>query len=149
MSRIKRIVEKESPTAISIHRSAETDDGKTAFRITVKDNNTGFRLVEVEIDGNELMLALANLMDRPCKVSFDERGMGLYGKRRETMSFKVLERKSGAKLPAKLVNAGWAVWQGYGNHHAMRTDDQGRKCYLCTLVRYVELDEFEPENLHD
>ena len=147
MSRVKKILEKESPTSLSIGRAAETDDGKTAFRLSVKDNNTGFRLLEVTIDGAELMNALANLMDRPCKLEFDERGMSHYGKRRETMSYKILERKSGAKLPAKLVAAGWEHWNGYGNHHAARTDDQGRRCYLCTLIRYVECDDFEPEVL--
>jgi hypothetical protein len=148
MSRtIKRILEKESPTTLSIGRCAESDDGKTAFRISVKDNLTGFRLLDVQIDAAELMLALGNLMDRPCKIEFDERGMGHYGKRRETMSYKLLERKSGVKVPAKLAAEGWEHWNGYGNHHASRTDEKGRKCYLCTLVRYVELDDFEPEVL--
>jgi len=139
---------KESPHSLSVGRlSSTTEDGRTLFALSVEDTNTGHKLFEVEIEAGELMLAIANLMSRPCKVNFSENGMALRGKKREVMSHKVLKRQGGGKLSKKLVAEGWEIWHGYGNHHAQRTDDQGRQVYLCTLVRYTDMDDFEPEIL--
>lgn len=129
----KQLVPREFPGSVYFGRRS-TDSGERVY-IELKDDNSGRRVVEIEMTLEEFALAMTGRADTKAKYSL--KSLEYVGISVERETIYVPAKRKTFTMSASRVNEGWKYDGGFGQHNT-KTMHEGVECYACRISRNVD-----------
>lgn len=128
---------------ISISRITSNTPRGSWVRISLEDENSYTRFLDVDIDFEQFGNVVTGQSDRPCDIEL--RGLDLLGKKHEhKIEFIKFFRDADKEENNKVIDAyevdGWEARRSdLKNHHnyVAAKSDEDQECYKISFVRYV------------